>query len=185
MSVIGRKGANEFDACDKDASTTAPKIICYKATFSGVTATLSNPTNPTITNNGATVGQTDTGTQQSYDVGFESVSGVTALAVFSDNTYIPKFKKFTASSGTWDANWTSIAITGTPQVFKTIRIIPQDQGDDMLVLMADANLDLYSIFWDGTNNQMYSTPLDKAYKGHGTSGVATANFWYDFAWDKF
>jgi len=162
-----------------DDSGVDQYAIYMTYTVSGVAPTISNPTNATIAS------ATDTGIQKSYDIGFESLSGDPALAVYSDNTSIPKFKKYTASSSTWDASATSITTTGTPGVFKLVRMIPQDQGDDMMTLMSDANNALFSIFWNGSGNAMYTTPASKAYTAHGTTGSATTDYWFDFAWDRF
>jgi len=176
LNIEPRPTANEFQACDKDAAAT-PTIVCFKVTFSGTTPTISAPV--------IIAAATDTGIQRSFDIDWESITGDPMLAIYSDNTAVPKFKKYTAGTSTWDASATSITTTGAPGVFKVIRIIPQDQGDDMMVLMSDANLDIFSIFWSGSGNAMYTTPATKAYTGHGTNGSATAEFWFDFAWDKF
>src|ERR1700722_347404 len=179
LTVVGRPGTNEFQACNKDAGTT-PTIICQKITFSASVPTITNPTNATIAS------ATDTGIQKSYDIGFESLSGDPALTIYSDNTAIPKMKKYTASTSTWDTAATSIA-TGafTPGIIKSVRVIPQPDTDDIMGLVADANFDLYSVIWDGTNNVLYTTPVGKAFSQHGTNGSATTNFWYDFAWNNF
>jgi len=179
LTVIGRPGINEFQACNKDAGTT-PTIICQKITFSGNVPTITNPTNATIAS------ATDAGIQKSYDIGFESLSGDPALAIYSDNTAVPKIKKYTASTSTWDAAATTIA-TGafTPGAINSVRIIPQPDTDDIMGLIADANFDLYSVIWDGTNNILYTAPVGKAFSQHGTNGSATTDFWYDFAWNKF
>ncbi|HSW96877.1 MAG TPA: hypothetical protein VLF89_03550 [Candidatus Saccharimonadales bacterium] len=178
LDLQPRPGANEFQACDKDAAAT-PTIVCRKITFSGTVPTLTTPTNPIL------VTGTDTGIQRSFDFGFESISGAPAIMVYSSNTAVPQFKKYTASSSTWDAAATAITTTGSPGVIKTVRIIPQEQGDDMIALVADANLDVYSIFWNGSGDAMYTTPASKAFTLHGTNGSAITDFWYDFAWDKF
>ncbi|MBI3486296.1 hypothetical protein HY025_05165 [Candidatus Daviesbacteria bacterium] len=179
MNIEPRPGASEFHACNKDSAVT-PTIVCRKITFSGNVPTFSAPTNPIIAS------ATDTGIQRSFDIDWESISGDPMLAVYSDNTAAPKFKKYTASTSTWDSAATTISTTGfTPGVFKAIRIVPQDQGDDMIALMSDANLDVYSIFWQGSANAMYTTPASKTINQHGINGSATTEFWFDFTWDKF
>jgi hypothetical protein len=176
LNVEPRPNSNEFQACDKDAAAT-PTIVCFKVTFVGSVPTISAPV--------IIAAATDTGIQRSFDIDWEAVTGEPMVAVYSDNTAVPKFKKFTATTTTWDAAATSITTTGAPGVFKTIRMIPQDQGDDMIVLLSDANLDIYSILWNGSGNAMYTTPAGKAYTAHGTNGSATADYWFDFTWDKF
>ncbi|MDQ3099379.1 MAG: hypothetical protein M3Q44_06555 [bacterium] len=181
LTVVARSGANEFQACNKDAGAT-PTIRCYKLTFSGSTATWSNPTNQAI------AAATDTGIQRSYDMDYETTSGVNALIVYSDNTAIPKLKKYAAGTSTWDAAATNISTgaftLGSP--VRTVRMIPRSSNDDddLMILIADNNLDLYTIFWDGTANTVYTTPAGKVFSQHGTSGAVTTDFWYDFAWDK-
>ncbi len=179
VQVIARKGANEFHACDKDAGAT-PTIICRKFTFSGTVPAISNPTNPTIAS------ATDTGIQRSFDIEFEGSTGTDGLAVYSDNTDVPKLKKYAPGTSTWDATATNISTTPfTLGVVKTVRMTPRTDSDDIMAFMADANLDIYSVAWDGTNNVMYTTPSGKAFSQHGLNGSATTDFWYDFAWDKF
>ena len=58
-------------------------------------------------------------------------------------------------------------------------------SEDMMILMADANLDIYSVVWDGTNNAIYTTPAGKAFTRHGMNISATTDFSYDFIWDAF
>jgi len=177
VNIEPRPTANEFQACDKDAAAT-PTIVCYKVTFSGTTPTFSAPV--------IVAAATDTGIQRSFDIDWESISGDPMISIYSDNTAAPKFKKYTASTSTWDGAATTISTTGfTPGVFKLIRMLPQDQGDDTLALMSDANLDLYSVFWQGSANAMYTTPAAKIISQHGINGSATTDYWFDFAWDKF
>jgi len=169
VKIVGRPGANEFDAC---ADFTVPSIICFKSDF---TPTWTNPTNPTL---GAT---TDAGIQRTFDIGFEQTAGTPAIGVYTDTTIIPKLKKYTAGTATWDVSATSLSsIVGT---LKSVRVIPKPLSNDIMVLMGDSNLDVYSIVWDGTNNVMYSTPVGKALTTHGTNGSATAEYWYDFTWN--
>ncbi|HSW87943.1 MAG TPA: hypothetical protein VLG12_02150 [Candidatus Saccharimonadales bacterium] len=174
LEISPRSTASEFQTCDKDNATS---ILCYKITFSGNVPTISTSTTLTAT--------TVNGIQKTFGLSFESIGGDVLLAVYSDNTAVPKFKKYTASTTTWDASATSITTTGSPGIFDSVRVIPQAQGDDMIALVADANLDVYSIFWNGTGHAMYTTPAAKAFTIHGTNGSAITDFWYDFAWDKF
>ena len=177
IAIRGRNGANEFHACNKD-TLAIPTIVCRKITFVATTTTRITPTNPIIATS------TDTGIQRSYGLDFEN-SGLYALAVYSDNTAVPKFKKYNASSATWDANATAIDVTPfTVGIIKTARVVQSVRGtDDMMVLMADESSDLYTVMWDGANNAMYTTPADMAFKEHGVNGALTTDFWYDFAWD--
>jgi hypothetical protein len=179
LNLANRPGANEMEACDKDALAT-PTIPCRKLTFAGNVITWVTPTNPIV----ATA--TDTGIQLSYDIASEGQTGGYVLMVYSDNTAVPKFKKFTPGTTTWDAAATTITTTPyTLGIVKTVRMINRSDTDDMMVAMTDANLDLYTLMWDGTNNIMYTTPAGLAFTQHGIAGSAITDFWYDFAWDQF
>lgn len=176
IDITARGGANEFQMCNKDALAT-PTIVCYKVTFAGNVATVVTPTNNSI------AAATDVGIQRSYHLGFEK-SGITGIGIYSDNTAVPKFKKYTPTTSTWDASATTISTAPYALgVVKSVRVIPSSQIDDMMALMVDANLDLYSVMWDGTNNIMYTTPVGKAFSQYGLNGSATTDFWYDFTWD--
>jgi len=174
LQIIGRPGADEFVACDKD-SNGSPRIICYE---SNMTPVWTNPTNPQL------ISGSDAGIQRSFDIGFEQVGGTQAISVYSDNTGVPKLKKYNASTNTWDVSATSIATSPfTPGVIKAVRIEPRTE-DDVMILMMDANLDVYSSVWDITNDIIYTTPAGKAFSQHGTNGSAVTEFWFDFEWDK-
>lgn len=176
VNIIGRPGANEFIACDKDANAT-PRIICYESNF---TPAWSNPANQIIIN---TPPGTDTGIQKSYDISFESQTGNTALGVYSDSSAIPKLKKYDTLGNLWDASPTNLNAIGG--ILETVRLVPDLNTDDILILLANTNQDLYSVVWNGTNDNLYSTPAGKAFSSHGVSGSSDMDYWYDFAWDKF
>ncbi len=145
VSIVGRPGADEFIACNKNTSL---QIICYKSTF---TPTWTNPTNQSLT------ATTNAGIQRPFHMGFESVSGDPAIGVYSDATATPKLKKYTASSSTWDASATSLNTLLAS--LASVKVIPAPTTNDILVLLGDTNADLYSTIWDGTNNVIYSPPL--------------------------
>lgn len=174
LQITARPGADEFIVCDKDTNGS-PRIICYEA---NMTPVWTNPTNPTL------VTGSDTGIERSFDIGFEQVGGTQAIAVYSDNTGVPKVKKYNTTTNTWDASATSIATSPfTPGVIKAVRIEPRSE-EDIMILTMDANLDLYSSVWDVTNDSIYTTPAGKAFSQHGTSGSAITEFWADFEWDR-
>ena len=174
VDIVGRPGANEFIACDKDANGT-PRIICYESNF---TPTWINPASQTI------AAATQTGIQKSFDLTFEK-SGGTGLAVYSDNTVIPKLKKYNPATNAWDSVATNLNPVGA--TLASVRLAPHPDNDDVMILMANANAasDLYSAVWDGTNDAIFLTPACKAFTAQGINGSGPANFWYDFAWDKF
>lgn len=177
MGAIGaaaRPDATEFIACDKTANN---QIICYEgSTVSGVTV----PANNTLAN------PSDSGIQRSFDVTYES-TGTEALAVYSDNTNIPKLKLYSPSTDTWASTATSIS-TGAFSLsspVRTVQTLPRSGGDIMIAL-TDSNRGLYTALWNGTTNTIYTTPAGQAFSQHSTNGPSdTTMFWYDFAWDLF
>jgi Tfp pilus assembly protein PilV len=169
VKVVGIKGANEFETCDQD---TTLQIVCYKTNF---TPTFTNPTNRTLTTS------TDSGIQRSYDVGAE-LSGANAVGVYSNATTTARLKGFNRATAVWNPTATSINPTAVGAI-KTARVIANPISDDMMILTADSNLDLFSIIWDGTNNQLFTTPVGKAWLSHGVSGSNVTDCWYDFVWD--
>jgi prepilin-type N-terminal cleavage/methylation domain-containing protein len=173
VSVAGRKGADEFIACDKDA-LASPQIICYESNF---TPAWINPANQIL------VSGTHTGIQRSYHIGFEGISGTTALGIFSNNTAILRLKKYDAVNNSWDATASAIATLGS--IVASVRLIPQEESDDIMILAANDNLDLYSVVWNGNADAVYTTPAGKALTTHGLNGSVNTDFWYDFAWNKF
>jgi prepilin-type N-terminal cleavage/methylation domain-containing protein len=169
VKEIGLLGANEFQTCSQNNIT---QIICYKTDF---TPTFTNPTNQTLT------ATTDAGIQRSYDLGAE-LSGTKAINIYSDSTTTAKLKKYDRATAIWDVAATSVnpSVVG---IIKTARVIPNPLISDMMILVADANLDMFSIVWDGTNHLLYTTPAGKSWTAHGINGSATTDYWYDFVWD--
>lgn len=177
MNLEPRPGANEFQVCNKDGAAT-PTIVCNIITWPGGIPAISAAT--------IVAAATDTGIQRSYDIDWENILGTPLINVYSDNTAIPKFKTFSGGTGgIWSAV-NNITTSGTVGVIKIVRIIPQDQGDDMMVLISDANRHIFSIFYNNSTNIMYTTPAGKVWTLHSAStGSAITEFWFDFAWDKF
>ncbi|MEK7608460.1 MAG: hypothetical protein AAB495_02685 [Patescibacteria group bacterium] len=174
MAIRGRPGMDEFVACDKDAGNP-PRVICYNSNF---TPTWTNPTNNII------VDGTDAGIQRSFDIGFESVFGDPAVAVYSDRTLTPKLKKYTASTTTWDLSATNLSVIDA--ALATVRITPYPNTDEMMILLGDVNSRFYSVVWDGDNNVIYTTPGGYAFAVHGVNGsIVETDYWYDFAWDLY
>lgn len=171
MEIDSRLGAEEFLACDKDASND---IYCFK---SNSTPAWTNPTNQRLT------ATTDTGIQRSFDTAFEAASGTEGISVYSDTTNIPKLKIYTASSNTFDATATNLNTLGG--VLKTVKLRPVTENDDIMILMGDVNRTLYTVVWNGSANSVYTTPSGKAFSTHGTNGSLATEYWFGFAWDKF
>ncbi|MEK7559216.1 MAG: prepilin-type N-terminal cleavage/methylation domain-containing protein [Patescibacteria group bacterium] len=168
--VDSRKGAEEFLACQKDANND---IYCFRGNS---TPAWVSPTNNILT------ATSHTGIQRSFSVGFERTTGTQAIVVYSDNTATPKLRKYSAGTNAFDASATSLTALGG--VLTTARTRPLSDNDDIMILMGNANNDLFSIVWDGNADAVYTTG-GKAHTSHGISGSDTTDFWYDFAWDKF
>lgn len=173
MAIAGRPEAGEFIACDKDANA-APNIICYKSTFAPA---WTNPSNQII------VAGTDAGIQKSYDIAFEPLDGSTAIAVYSDLTAIPKLKKYDGEANSWDGAPTSFPALGG--ALEAVRLVPNPDQNDLMVLLSDTNQDLYGVVWNGDADTLYAPPSGKSFTAHGTNGSADGDFWFDFAWDAF
>lgn len=169
MSIKGRPGANQFLACNNN---TRPNIICYISSF---TPAWTNPTNQIL------AAATHPGIQQTFGIGFEQLSGDPAVAVYSDNTTTPKLKKFTAATTTWDAAATSLSTIGSNVA--TAKVVPNPISNDVMMLYADLNLDVFSQGWNGASNSAYTpvvgttnleTNLDSNSVGMAEAFVATA-----------
>lgn len=171
MEIDSRMGAEEFIACDKDANND---IYCFKG---NTTPAWTNPANQILTIT------TDTGIQRSFDTAFEAASGSEGISVYSDTTTTPKLKKYIASSNAFDATATSLNTLGG--ALKTVKLRSVAENDDIMILMGDANRTLYTVVWNGSNNNIYTTPAGKAFSAHGVNGSLATEYWYAFAWDKF
>ncbi|HCM52727.1 TPA: hypothetical protein DIS57_02120 [Candidatus Wolfebacteria bacterium] len=177
VSVVARAGANEFHLCNKNSAST-PALICYAATFVGNTPMIVTPANNTI------AAATDAGIERSYHLGFER-SGSIGIGVYSDNTTVAKLKKYAPSINTWDVGATPIAAAPyTLGSIKSVRVAAASQNDDIMLLITDGNLDLYSIVWDGSDDALSTSPPGKAFVQHGLNGSAPIDLWYDFTWDS-
>jgi len=169
LKVVGVKGANEFQVCDQDKIL---QVMCYKMDF---TPTFTNPTNQTLTTS------TDNGIQRSFDLG-ANLLAPNLINVYSDATTTAKLKKYNQATVVWDLSATNVNPTPVG-VTKSARVVPNPISNDMMTIVADANRDIFSIIWDGTNNNLYSTPAGKAWTTHGINGSNTTDYWYDFVWD--
>lgn len=169
LTVTGRSGANEFLTC---AENTVSQVICYKTDFTPI---FSNPINQII------APTTDTGLQRSYHIATE-LSGAIGLSVYSDATNIPKLKIYTSATSAFDATATNMSALGG--VVKSVRMIPASDSDDIMIMTADANKDLWTSVWNGANNSIYPTGNGFGFTAHGTNGSASTDYWYDFIWDR-
>lgn len=174
LQIATRNGITEWITCNKD--TSGPTIRCFK--FDSTPAF----TTPTGNNLGATQG----GLQKTFDFGFEVLSGDPGLIVYSDATVTPKYRKYTASTSTFDPAASGIPLGAlTPGTTVSVSTFPLPITNDDMVVWADTNLDLFTILWDGSTGAFFTTPAGRAATAHGVSGSATTNYWYDFSWDNF
>ncbi len=89
--------------------------------------------------------------RRGFDAAYESNSG-DALIVYSDNTTIPKYRTRAKGQTTWSnalpvSNWPG---SGTP-VWIRVEPNPNPDSDEMIVLVADTNFDLFAIVWNGSS----------------------------------
>ncbi|MEW5908095.1 MAG: hypothetical protein AB1643_02865 [Patescibacteria group bacterium] len=166
MQIIGRPTANEFLACFKGS---ASDINCMESDFSPLWYDLTELETTS-----------DTGSQMSFDLGYEKQSGALAISVYSDRTAYPKYNIYDPATNAWSSQFSLSSISAA---LETARIIPDPNSDDMMVLMGVTDQDVHSVVWDGTNNTFY-TSGGRAQMEHGISGSNDLDFWFDFAWNR-
>lgn len=168
--VKGRKGADEFMACNED--NKAPNnFTCYA--IKSFTPTFSTPLNNILTAN------TVSGLQFSMDFAYKS-SGLNGLAVYSDNVSTPKFRTYDPIGNSFSTANSMNTLSG---VLESARVVFKSDSDDAVVLMGDKNLNLYSILFNGSTNSLFAAPSGKALTLQGSNGSNIVDYWYDFAWD--
>ena len=124
---------------------------------------------------------TQVGNQRTFDIGYERETGTSAVIVYSGspNLDTPKYQLFTASTNLWSGE---SALSGIGGIIESVRVIPQPESNELMVLMAETNQDLWSVLWDGTNDQFYSS-AGQGLTEHEDQGSNDTDFWYDFEWD--
>ena len=137
---------------------------------------MQTPLNNLITN------ATDPGGQRSFDLGYELLSGNSGLNAYSDNTASAKLKLYDSATATWGT--TSIALPNASSTVQKTRVVAKPNSSDDMIIVADANRNLSSIMYNGTNNTLYTTPAGKAWTSHSTNGPSNSAVWFDFAWDS-
>lgn len=170
IAIDGRKGAEEWLSCQKDASND---IYCFRADSAPAWAT---PANKILTTT------SDTGIQRSFDLAYETTSGTEAIAVYSNNNPTPVYRLYTVSSNSFGAQTNLTTALGSR--LETVRTRALSENDEIMIVMADTNQDLYTIVWDGASNAVY-TSGGKSRTIHGLSGSTDTDFWFDYAWDRF
>ncbi|MBI4079052.1 MAG: hypothetical protein HY429_02025 [Candidatus Levybacteria bacterium] len=172
VNIDGRKGAEEFVSCVEDGSAD---ITCFQSNTS--------PAWTTPANNILAV-DTDPGRARSFDFRYEAATGTEGIAVYSEpNRSIPKLRRYNATTNAFEAQ--ALELPSVNATMQTVRMRSLEESDDIMILMANNARDVYSVVWDGTNNQIYTDESGRAFTLQGTNGSDGLDFWYDFAWDKF
>lgn len=177
--IIDRPGTNEFIFCVKDATVTTPDINCVEESDNDTTPTVQ------VTTTGEISTDTDatSSSQTPFGIGYEQISGATAIAVYSDATGVPKLKKYDPSSNTWDAAATSL--TTLTDAIENVTIEADPSTDDMAILVNDTAQDFDIVFWDGYSNAVYASG-DRAQSEPSTAnGSQDSTMPADFAWDTY
>jgi prepilin-type N-terminal cleavage/methylation domain-containing protein len=175
MNIDGRNYVSDALSCNKDANND---IYCFKADLSGSAPSWSTPTNNIMTTN------TDTGNERSFDVAYTATSGAQAIVVYSDNTAVPKYKKYDPVANSFDVNPTTITTLSGSVIVTGIRALAQPEGDDIMFLIFDNSRRVTTVAWNRLANAMYSSG-GKLPTSQGINGSVAGEFWANFAWDKF
>lgn len=93
--------------------------------------------------------------------------------------FIPKYVSYNPATNTWGSENSLTTITSD---LETVRGIANPISNDIMFLMGASDQDVWSVVWDGTNNQFYASG-GRSQTEHGTSGTADNDVWFDFAWD--
>ena len=174
VELAARPGTNDFLGCMKDE---ANDISCFISRESNGYNWQNITGGPTIAAN------TDPGSQKSYALGFENVSGDLALVIYSNGSddtarKTPKYRTYNPSSNSFSSERSMQVLDDS---LKTVRVLPDFDTNDIMILLGDDSEDLYTIIWNGENNEFYSD-ANKGLVKQGASGSSGTDYWYDFDW---
>lgn len=162
---------------------------CAKTTNRTINCLTSNFT-PTWANNLQIANRTHSNSERSFSTAFEN-NGNRALVVYSNGSNdaalrIPKYRTFNAANNTWSSE-SSLSALGPDASYalNTVRVIPSDDSNQILVLMGDGTKRVHSVVWNGDSGSFYTTPSGFAQTMHGIYGSYTNDFWYAFAWKEY
>ena len=178
FQVAQRGVGTEWLTCVKDS---AADINCVQT---DATPLWTAPVNAEVATS------TNTGNQRSDSVAYEVLSGDRAVAVYSQGASAlaratPKWRSFNPTTDAWTAEASLTALGGAAATLVTVENVTDTLGSDILVMMAGANATLQTIVWNGTTNAFYASG-GRAQTLQGSAGSPTdADFWFDFAWDRF
>ena len=116
------------------------------------------------------------------ELGFEDQVGNIGLAGYADGSTSAKLKRFLSTSNSWDA--TPLAAPNAAADIGKTRLIPEPGLNDAMLLQIDDQNNLYSIMYDGKNNQFYTAPTGYAWTIHNANGPSIGAEWFDFGWDN-
>jgi len=175
MQLVSYPSSNTFLSCISDANTQAD-INCLRTDFT--------PSWNTVTN-GEIATDSDIGTQRSFSLAFEKNTPTTALSVYSNGVLatdrnIPKYRLFDASTHSFSSE-SSLSTVGAE--LESVELYPHPSSDDIMVVMAATDQDLWTVQWDGSSNQFYTTG-GKAQTEQALNGSTDQDIWFDFAWDE-
>lgn len=176
VALAPRPGADEFLLCLKDADIT-PNIRCLELNHSNVDLT---PTNPDLDTSTTATGE------RSFDIAYEGTSGNLALAVYSDTTGSPKYKKYDPANDAWDASASALTTAPLfPSAIQAINLVSDPNSDLIMAVLADTDQRLYSAEWDGVNDGFFPNVNGLGFTQHTSDGTADNEFWFDFTWNNF
>lgn len=165
--------ADEFIGCVKD-DVNPSAIYCYE--IAPGSSGFITPSNNVVTSN------TVPGVQITFDVAYKYQNSNDGIVAYSDNTRSGKLKIYDSANNSWAVN--PIALPNAASTIEKTRVVGRPNSNEAMVIVADANTDLYSVVLNGDNNTLYSAPSGKAWTVHTTNGPSNNAVWYDFAWDN-
>ncbi|MBI2797736.1 type II secretion system protein [Candidatus Saccharibacteria bacterium] len=166
--------ASDFVSCDKDQDSP-PAIYCYK--FSPGPNGWQDPANKLITTS------TAPGLQLSLDLAYEAKTSNLGLILYSDNTASAKLKRYDSIANSWDVN-PVLGLPAASGIIQKTRLVARPNTDDLMTIVADANKNLYTGVFNGTDNTIYSSPSGKAWTNQNANGPSNSAVWFDFSWDN-
>lgn len=180
--VVDRPGTNEFIFCVKDATTTSPDINCLEENDNDDTPTIKTTTGGEI----ADSTDTNSGPQKVMGLEYEQISANLAVVIYSDGTSVPKLKTYdpnTGTNGTWDSSATSLS--DVTETVRWVDLTADPASNNIAAVMKTSGADLHTVFWDGENNEVYSSG-DRAMTEHSdNSGLYTTSRSGSFAWKLY
>lgn len=171
ITIASITGTSNYVVCDKDDQSST-RLICMRATNAGwVNSSDTEITRPS-----------DNTIQPSFAAVSEPASNPNFLTLtYSDTSGQAQLRKFNTMTNIWDvpSNINSVSVGA----IKSMRGYANLANNNILYLIADANLDLFTVGYDVVTGAI-STTGSEAWTAHGTSGSNTVDLWYDFAWDN-